>query len=315
MVIEPGQQQTNKLVIGNLSNSADLDINLRMVDFTYNGNSGVPKLYLAANAPQTTWSLKPFTSMPTDVVVPKGETKTVTYTVKVPKGQGAGSYYSAIVYSTGKTTGGSLNLSASGVTLAFLSVPGIVHENMTVQKLGAYQTKDKGATGGFAYINTIMPMYIGHLLKNEGNVAEAPSGTLKVHDMWGHMVANVSNTNKNGSLAIIGQTRLFLNCIKDAPVLAAQGQQNSQALQNPVCANPHLWPGLFKLDLDVFYGQNGNQTKELTASSTFWYLPWWFIAALIALLIIIVGIIWMIRRKMKKSKGKPKTPNFKAGKG
>ncbi len=300
--INPGQTVTSKLVIGNLSNTTDLNLTLRPIDFTFSNDSGVPKLFLAQNAPQTTWSIKPFINIPGGIVVPKGQTKTVPFTLSVPKGQGAGSYYSAIEYESGNSNGGSVSLSATGVSLVFVEVPGIVHEDVSLQKMGAYQTANQGVTGGYAFINTIMPRNVAFSLKNNGNVAESPSGTLTIHDMWGNKVANITNVNPSQDLALIGQTRLFLNCIKSQPTSVTLGGSTTHS---QTCTNPHLWPGMYTMTLDSFYGQNGNQTKELTATATFWYMPWWAIVVLLLIVLLIVGAILRIRYKIRKHRSTP----------
>ena len=310
LVVNPGQSTTSKLVIGNLSQTADLDLTLKLIDFTFTNDTGTPKLFLSNSAPQTTWSLKPFVSMPQSVVVPRGQTKTVTFSVKVPKNQGAGSYYSAIDYQSGTGNGGNVTLNASGVSLVFLSVPGIVHEDMNLQKFGTYQTDTDGVTGRFTYVNTNMPEWIGTLLQNNGNVAESPAGSITIHDMWGHKLTTISNFNPNQSLAILGQTRLFLSCIKNAPTNV---QLDNSITKSETCTNPHLKPGFYTLNFDAFYGQNGNQTKEITGTAHFWYLPWWVIVVLIILVLLIVGFIFWVRRKIRKAKNRSKTPNFKAG--
>ena len=58
--IEPGKSVSDKLTIRNLDSQAPLILSLRLVDFSFNDDTGTPKLMLAEDAPQTTWSLKPF---------------------------------------------------------------------------------------------------------------------------------------------------------------------------------------------------------------------------------------------------------------
>jgi hypothetical protein len=159
-VINPGQTVTDKLIIRNLDSTADLNLSLRMIDFTYMNQSGTPKLNLDANAERN------------------------------------------------------VALNASGVTLAFVSVPGKVSENMTLQKFGAYNSTDAGASGSYVFIAfNDQPNMIAYTLKNAGNVFESPAGNVIVKDIFGHQVANVS-TNSNQSLALIGQSRIFASCIK-----------------------------------------------------------------------------------------------------
>jgi hypothetical protein len=296
-VINPGQTINDKLTIGNLSSSDDLTVSLRMIDFTFTNQSGTPKLFLADNAPQTAWSLKPFTTLPKTVTVPAHQTKTIQYSITVPKNTGAGSYYSAILYQAGAATSGQVALNASGVTLVFVSVPGVVKENMTVQKFGAYNSVDNGVTGSFVFIATQnAPQMIAYALKNNGNVAESPAGSITLKDMFGHQISSINKTNINSSLALLGQTRLFTTCIKTVQEkIKLEGGTST----NTSCTNPGLWPGRYTATLDIFYGQNGNQTHEVTATASFWYLPWWFIIAVIIILLLIVWAVWWLKRKIR----------------
>lgn len=295
-IISPGQTVTDKLTIGNLDQSATLNLSLRMIDFTYSNQSGTPKLNLAANAPQTPWSLKPFTTLPKNVTVPPGSTQTVNYSISIPKNLGAGSYYSAILYQASGANGGNVALNASGVTLVFVSVPGTVKENMTLQKFGAYNSNDNGTTGSFVFIDiNQQPQMVAYALKNEGNVFESPAGNVIITDMFGHQVANVT-TNATQSLALLGQTRLFTSCIKTVQEkIKLEGGTST----NTSCTSPGLKPGRYTAKLDVFYGQNGNQTHEITATAHFWYLPWWFIIICLAILAIIIFVIWWLQRKIR----------------
>lgn len=300
-IIKPGQTITDKLTIGNLDNGADLNLSLRVIDFTFTNQSGTPKLDLAQNAPQTPWSLRPFTTLPKNVTVPHGGTKTVNYSITLPKNQGAGSYYSAIMYQAGGGNGGNVALNASGVTLVFVSVPGTVNENMTLQKFGAYTSENNGTTGGFVFIATNgAPNMIAYALKNEGNVFESPAGSVIVKDMFGHQVANIS-TNSTQSLALLGQTRLFTSCIK---TVQEKIKLEGGTSKNTSCTDPGLKPGKYTASLDVFYGQNGNQTHEITKVATFWYLPWWFLA-LVAVIVaaLIWGFFWTKRKLQAAVKG------------
>jgi hypothetical protein len=294
--INPGETVTDKLHIGNLDSGADLNLSLRMIDFTYTNQSGTPKLNLAQNVPNTPWSLKSYTTLPKNVTIPAGSSKTIDYSITIPKNLGAGSYYSAILYQAGGANGGNVALNASGVSLVFVSVPGTVKENMTLQKLGAYNSDDNGTTGSFVFIDVQQqPKLIAYTLKNSGNVFESPAGSITVKDMFGHKVADIP-TNQTQSLALLGQTRLYSSCIKTV-------QQTVQALggtsKNTTCVDPHLKPGRYSINLDVFYGQNGNQTHEITANASFWYLPFWFLVLLAIILIALAGGIWWLQKKIK----------------
>lgn len=299
-VIEPGKSVKDTLVIRNLDAANSLNLTLRVIDFTYTDDSGTPKLFLADNSPQTTWSLKPFLTVPESVSIPPGESKTLNMSVAVPKNQGAGSYYSAIIYSSGTPNGGgNVGLNASGVTLAFVNVPGKVTENLTLQKFGAYHVATPENPAGYMNVMAKEPLTIGYTLKNDGNVVEAPAGSITLKDMWGHTIT-INNVNPSGSLALIGQTRTFTPCIKLATEDVKLAGTSTPA---NTCTSPGLWPGLYTAKLDLFYGQNGNLTQELTGSSYFWYLPWWFIVLVLVILAILAYVIWRIQRAIRSKLG------------
>ncbi|MBX6334693.1 hypothetical protein IRY61_05145 [Candidatus Saccharibacteria bacterium] len=294
--IKPGETITDTLIIGNLDHDNKLTVTLRMIDFSFYDESGTPKLHISADLPQTPWSLRPFTTLPETVEVPPGKRVSVDYSIKIPENLGAGSYYSAIMYQAGGSNGGNVGLNASGVTLVFVSVPGIVNEKLTLQKFGAYASEDNGVTGKYIFIATMgSPKMVAFTVKNEGNVFEAPAGNIVVKNMFGKEVADIK-ANPNSSLALIGQTRLFAQCIRTV-------QQEVEFLggksKNTACVDPKLWPGRYTAELNVYYGQNGNQTREIIATATFWILPWWFLVILAALLALLAYGIWRLQQKLR----------------
>jgi hypothetical protein len=294
-VIEPGKSVKDTLNIRNLDNEKELQLTLRVIDFTFSDDGGSPKLMLAADAPQTTWSLKPFLKAPKTVTIAPRASKSVDISVSIPANQGAGSYYSAILYSSGAPDGGNVGLSASGVSLIFTSVPGDVKENLVLEKFGAYHRPAANEKGGYAFITGKKPQTIAYTLKNEGNVTEAPVGSITLKNMFGQEQV-IDNVNPNNSLALIGQTRTFTACIKLQEDEVKFGEGTTQST---VCAEPDLWPGLHTATLDLYYGQNGNNTKEINSTVNFWYLPWWFVIAVIILLLALAYGIWRLVNKIK----------------
>lgn len=297
-VIEPGKSIKDTLTIRNLDGERPLQLTLRVIDFTYTDDSGTPKLMLAEDAPQTTWSLKPFLDVPTSVTVAPSASKTLDISASIPANQGAGSYYSAIVYSSGSPDGGNVGLSASGVTLAFVTVPGDVNEKLTLEKFGAYHSPTATDKGGYAYMSAKKPWSIAYTLKNDGNVAESPVGTISLKNMFGQEQI-IDNINPNSSLALIGQSRTFTSCIKLANEEVKFGEGTTQST---ACQEPDLWPGLYTATLDMYYGQNGNNTEQINSTTTFWYLPWWFVIAVLVLLAVAAFFIWRLVRKIKGHK-------------
>ena len=305
-VIEPGKSIDDTVVIRNLDTSAPLKLVLRVVDFSYTDDTGTPKLLFDENASPTTWSLKPFMTLPKEVTIPAGGTKTVDMNISIPSTQGAGSFYSAIVYSSGSGEGGNVGLSASGVTLVFTNIPGKVNEDLQIEKFGPYHKTSPGRQAGYnSYFSTQEPDMFGYTLKNNGNVVEAPAGSITLKNMFGKEY-KIDKINPTESLALIGQSRTFTTCIKTAK---QDVDFNGEKTQAGACVSPGLWPGYYQSSIEIFYGQNGNLTKELVKTGGFWYMPWWFIIIAAIVLALVAYFIWrfvrfvrMFRNPNKKKK-------------
>ena len=290
--IEAGNSVSDKLTIRNLDTSSSLNLTLKVIDFTYDDSqdSGTAKLFLDKNTEKTAWSLRSYINIPESVTIGPGETKSIDMTVNIPKNQGAGSLYSAIVYSSGSGSSDSatnVGLSASGVTLVFVNVPGKVHEDLTLDKTGPY---DKESKAYMPYLSVIMPESIGYTLKNSGNWAEAPIGSITVQGWFGRKI-EIDDINPTKSLVLIGQTRTFSSCIKYDEKEVAEAESNTPPT---TCVNPGLWPGYYRVTTDLYYGANGNETQEIVKVVGFWYLPWWFIA----LVVVVLGAGYYYGRKL-----------------
>ncbi len=290
-LIEPGKGVDDTLVIRNLDQTSDLQLTLRVIDFSFTDVTGTPKLFTAVDAPQTTWSLRPFLTIPKTVTVGPGKTQTLKMNVSIPAGQGAGSYYSAIMYSTGAPNGGNVGLSASGVTLVFVNVPGKVSEDLQIKKVGAYNKVGIDSESNFVFMTTSEPLNVAYTLVNNGNVAESPVGSIKLDNLLFGRTVNVDNVNPTGALALRGQTRLFTPCIKTQ---AQNVDFNGTSTTAATCVSAGLWPGIYKISADMFYGQNGNATQEITKVGYFLYFPWWFTILSVVVILLVAYFVWRI---------------------
>jgi hypothetical protein len=295
--VQPGKSISDTLYISNLSLNQDLQVDLRMIDFGAQNETGAPALQLNDDgSSQTPWSLKPFIKMPASVTVPAGKSTNVPFTVTIPASQGAGSYYSAIEYSAvNPETKERVNISASTVSLVFVTVPGQAKEQLILKQFGMYSSDQNDTTGefkGFFFGST--PKEFAYRLQNNGNVAEQPSGSMIIKNMFGRTVKEVEDVNPKKQLVLIGQTRRIQSCIKSSVLTskAPSGQETEQT----VCDDPGLWPGRYTAQIAMYYGLNGNSTQEIQATISFWYIPTWSIVGFVVLLLLIVGFVWLVRR-------------------
>lgn len=305
-IIEPGKSIDDKLVIRNLDSIADLELSLRVIDFTYSDESGTPKLMLDSDLEPTTWSLRPYLKIPKTVTIPPGGTESIDMNISIPKNRGAGSLYSAIVYSSGSGGAENVNnvgLSASGVTLVFVDIPGKVKQDLKLEKFGPYS---KASRSYMPYFMAAEPQAMGYTLTNNGNVTEAPVGSITLKYMLGQEY-KITNVNPANSLALIGQTRTFVTCIKSKEQEDGKRQDSNVAATS--CVSPGFWPGYYAATAELYYGQNGNNTHDLIKTVGFWYLPWWFIAVCLVVLAVAAFYIWKLVRKIRHAmygpQGKP----------
>jgi hypothetical protein len=277
-----GQTATNTLFLSNLNKTEPLIVRIKVVDFTAADESGTAKLLEASDQPQTPYSLKPYISLPDVVTVPAGQNKQVPFTIKLPANVGAGTYYSAVEYTT--TTGSNpqnVSLSASTATLLFINVPGQVSELMNLQEFGFTNGNKLGAKISSVFHG--QPQYFAYKIKNSGNVAESPVGSIIIKNIFGKTVAHIDSANPKSQVALIGQTRRFTGCV---PI-------SSAAEKLPLdtnCTSLHLRPGFYTATLAIFYGQNGQQTRQIGATAHFWYLPW---ATVLLIVIVLIAIVFL----------------------
>lgn len=301
--MKAGEQASNSLYINNLNRNLPLNVHIQVVDFEPADESGAAKLLQATDQPQTPWSLKPYLSLPDNVTVPAGQSKSIPFTIKLPASIGAGTYYSAVEYiaSTGNTQQ-QVNIAASTATLLFINVPGQVTELMTMQDFGMVPMKlTHTKTGEAVYssdpkakiksIFTDRHFEFAYRVKNGGNVAEQPAGSLLIKNIFGHTVAHVDNANPKAQLALIGQTRRFQGC--NPKSLSTNDLPNDTN-----CIAFNLKPGFYTATLAIYYGQNGQETRQIGATAHFWYLPW---TSVIVFLVILALIIYAIYRLYHKT--------------
>lgn len=297
--VQPGKTIKDTLYIRNLSLNQDLQVDIRVVDFGAANETGAPALQLGDNQPPTPWSLKPFIKVQEDVKIAAGKSANIPVTITIPESQGAGSYYSAVEYTAkNPLTKEKMNVAASAVTLAFVTVPGETKEKLDLQQFGMFVANQKDDTKGefkSFYLGSV-PKEFAYRLKNTGNIAEMPTGSLVIKNIFGATVKEVTDANPKKQLVLIGQTRRIQACLKTS-VLDSKDPSAAQAqAQNASCDDPGLLPGRYTAQIALYYGLNGNTSQEILASASFWYIPWWSVAVLAVFIFLTVLIGWLIRR-------------------
>jgi hypothetical protein len=295
--VQPGKSVSDTLYIQNLSLSQDLQVDVKMIDFGAANETGTPALQLGDNTPLTPWSLKPFTKLPASTTIAAGKSANVPITISIPANQGAGSYYSAIEYTAvNPQTKARLNIAASTASLLFVTVPGNAKEQLSLKQFGAWQSNtNKDGNGVFSGMFVSgSPKEFAYRLENGGNIAEQPSGSMIIKNMFGRTVKEIQDANPKKQLVLLGQTRRIQVCANTS-VLDSK-DPNGQQAQQSTCDDPGLLPGRYTAEIALFYGINGSNTQEIIGKATFWYMPWWFLILVVVVILFIVGMTFLIRR-------------------
>lgn len=299
-VIKPGEKVSDTLYVTNLSKTEDLVINIRAVDFGPKNKTGSPNLLLKQTEP-TRWSLKPYLTVAKDVTIPAGKSADVPFTVSIPANVGAGSYYSAIQYSTGRAgSETNLSLTSSSATLMFVRVPGEAKSSLVLDRFGVF-TPDSEKVGGVygSFFSATAPKYLAVELTNKGNVAEQPSGSIIVKDIFGKEVKTYEKVNPNNNVVLIEQTRRLDVCLNEE-FTERKDKETNRTIEETICHDSNLKPGRYTADLTMLYGDNGNSSQEVKSSATFWYLPVWFLALVALGLTAVTFAVLYVLRKLKR---------------
>jgi hypothetical protein len=140
-----------------------------------------------------------------------------------------------------------------------LTVSGKITENLSVKE---FSVSHNGASGSFFQSG---PLNFVERITNSGNVHEQPTGNVVIKDMFGRKLATLPVNQPPGNV-LPGSTRKF-----------------SQNLDKSVIGTKHMF-GHYTATLSLVYGA-GNK-KTLTASTSYWVIPFKTVAIVIGLLII-----------------------------
>lgn len=251
---------------------------------------GEPRLILDENSEPPKNSFKSLAQPVEDVVLQPKEKKDVNVTLKVPSDANSGGYYGAIRFvpaSTGEGDG-NVGLSASVGTIALITVPGDLKEQVDLVELTAATTPTKEAeTATAKSFFTNGQVTVLTRLKNNGDIHVKPFGKIQVKNMLGKVVQEIEfNTLGEGADArsniLPGSIRAFENKIDKTNLV-----------------------GRYTIEANLGYSSGSGEL--ISAKSTFWYMPIWAILVVIAVVVLIVaGIYFLIRKFGNKSSKKKK---------
>jgi len=273
LTIDKGSSDEVQVYIQNAS-SAPEDLEVIVDDFEAPTNeSGYPALLLnGATAPDH--SLKQFITIPDkELVLQPGQMSTVGVIITIPSNAVSGGYYGAIRFapiSVGANGAKNVNLSASIASLVLVTVPGNLHEELSISSLGVSQgASTKTHTIFFSNKNLSAQLRFD----NTGNIQEQPIGNLILKRGSKQLGTFVVNDVQDPGNVLPGSIRLFT-----------------------VTLSKINWYGKYKLEGNFGYGSKG---QLLSASTTFYVIPVLFIILAILAILLILFIIFGLPRLIR----------------
>jgi len=277
--IEAGKTQVIEVSATNVTGGVS-SYQVVVNDFTASGDeTGQPQILLDADKFAPTHSLKRLVGKVPNVTLLAGETKTVKVPISVPAGYAAGGYYGAIRFVPHSDAGADANrnvtLSASVGSLVLVTVPGDIHEQVSVASLDARKAVGANQIDSPRTIFTDNKSINGVIrFQNGGDVQEQPFGKLVLKNWRGKTLATyeINNTTPRGNV--------LPNSIRKFSVpLTKLGSF-----------------GKYTMEGNFGYGQNG---QLITAKTTFYIIPLYILILAAAIIAFILYLIFGLPRTIK----------------
>lgn len=270
-VIEKGASQTLAITVENPTGGSVTARGVVNNFIASDKENGEPRLILDENAPQPRNNFKNLVGELPDVTLEPLQKKEIPVNISIPADASSGGYYGAIRFLPVDTEGdGNVALTASVGTIVLIRVPGDLEERLNLTQLSASQ---EGSTKSFF---TGGDVSVATRLENVGNIHVQPFGKVHVKDMFGNVVQEFE----------LNSTEPRANILPDS----------IRRFENDINKPDRGWFGRYTITANIGYSQGSGDL--ITASSSFWYLPVWFLIVLLLVIILIVGgVFWFMNRR------------------
>lgn len=274
VTIYPGKSET---VTVNITNVTTKPAELQAVinDFVASTNeSGEPAIILNPNQYAPKHSLKRYAKVGIgSFKLGPGEQKNIPIVINIPSNAAGGGYYGAVRFAPASNKNGpneNVSLAGSVGSLILVKVPGDVKEQLSIASFDA-RVNDRPSTFFFRSndINAVVRF------QNQGNIQVQPFGKILLKNRSGKVLASyeVNSAQPPGNV-LPDSIRKFTIPLKDK--VGSFGQ--------------------YKLEGNFGYGTNG---QLLSASTTFYVIPFWMIIAFVLLVLLIAFIVFGLPRLIK----------------
>jgi hypothetical protein len=273
LVLEPGEKSTQQITV---TNRLGQDMNFKVGVEDFSGSYDTDQTIVLLGDKKGPYSMKDFIKPETtEFTLKHGERITIPVEIDIPKDTQPGGLYASVLVSTvpdskvAENQGQAKIISRLG-TLYFVRVAGEVNEAGYLQNF-----KVTPPANGF-YEKGPIPFEIYY--KNEGNVHLKPTGTIKIENMLGKKVGEVTiNIDPN---------------------------ENYFVMPNSLRKMVKSWEGSFligkytaTLTMNSNYQLKAGDAQTMAVS--FWIIPWKIILAVIVALIALVYLAHILKTRFK----------------
>lgn len=270
LTASPGQTIQTQIYLQNISKTKVV-VNSTVNDFTAEGQTGIPKLFLSQSKPGP-YSLKNYVVPIPLLILNPSQLEPITIHLEIPKNASPGGHFGVIRFTaqspslTGKS---GVALSASLGALVLLTVSGHIINHLQLTQF------DVTSNNKISNFFQSAPLTINEVLKNTGNEFEQPTGQLKIKDMFNHQIVLMDINRRQGN------------------VLPATSRKFSQIINSNVIGNKRLF-GEYTASINLSYGSS---SAPVRATITFWVIP---IEEIIFLILVLIFGFILIRVAIKR---------------
>lgn len=235
--------------------------------------SGEPRLILDENAPQPPNDFRELVGQLPRVTLDPGQKQEINVNVSIPQDAESGGYYGAVRFLPIDTSGdGNVALTASVGTIFLVRVPGNLTEKLDLVEFSA---ASEGAPKSF-FTGGDVDMLIR--LENVGNIHVQPFGKVQIKNLFGNVVHEYEMNSTDP------RANILPNSIRSF----------EKEIEKPNKG----WFGRYTVTANIGYSQGSGDL--ITATTSFWYLPVWFLIALgVAILLIAFAVYWFFFRNKR----------------
>lgn len=271
LIIKPGQTQTTPVTITNITTTpASLQVIIN--DFTSSSDeNGQPALLMGTNQFAPNHSLKRFVKPIPSFTLQPGQQKTIIVTIEVPIDAAGGGYYGSVRFAPAGSNGRdkTVTLAGSVGSLVLVRVPGNIKDQMSIT---SFDVRQGDAAKSLFFSNKKLIAQVR--FQNEGNIQEQPFGKILLKDHSNKILAEyeINDVSPRGNV--------LPDTIRKFPVdLDKVGKF-----------------GIYKLVGNFGYGTNG---QLLSASTTFYVVPFILIIGFLAVVALLIFLIFGLPRLIK----------------